>query len=733
MIINTRQNDIQVIGDIKEFKTSIDPKNIEFITTLLSSNLYSAPEQSFIREITSNAWDSHVEAGTTDTPVIIRFKQNATYTWSISIRDFGTGLSEERFKNIFCNIGSSTKRESNDYIGGFGIGRFSALACSDTVYITSFYQGICRKYVMVKSGNTITTNLLSTAPTDEKNGVEVTITNIASSKLFEFKNALKYIIFFPNVYIDGIDTKLNDVQIKSYKYFKAASQVTDFKLLLGNVLYPCNISMVSNDCRDFLRVIGYSGVVLSFNIGELDMTPNRESLIYNSKTIEAINRKALLARDEIDELVKKCLDKDYDDLYQYHLVSSKSIYYDPINNTAGSEILLSEGVWVDGSIINATFKGEEIDIDGLHYISSFFHANMPNIKGRFHNGKFYTDKHGYGTTKLRLPSCKYILILKGNGRLTQDLKDWLFQHYNQYTILTEFTKSDFWSYIQNEVCSMEFRHYKDRDKLIDYMYDYIMNTAVFFDPENDPDFKKYKEESKEARKKLGQKKLDTIRLNVFCNGYYSARTEEFKSIEQSIKRLKDYHRGAIFISRDEFDVWKPIAAIKNYALVVARKEVRDAFEKIKPSFYIDKLHLLENDKAFIRYNTILSVFDCNNIPAIFRNNEMYRMIPQDLCKIFKSIVTDYNKASEEYSLRSLIKSQCTKIDNYTLYYCNKLKDISSKYESVCREIGVNINGRDDLLGDIVATIVKNRKLYRINYHAYMRIKKNNLINALCKK
>ena len=72
MIINADKGNIKVLGDIREFKTSIDPKNLEFITTLLSSNLYSDPEQSFIREIVSNAWDSHVEAGTTDTPVIVK-------------------------------------------------------------------------------------------------------------------------------------------------------------------------------------------------------------------------------------------------------------------------------------------------------------------------------------------------------------------------------------------------------------------------------------------------------------------------------------------------------------------------------------------------------------------------------------------------------------------------------------------------------------------------------------
>ena len=120
MIINAEKNDIKVIGDMKEFKTSIDPKNIEFITTLLSSNLYSNPEKSFIREIVSNAWDSHVEAGTTDTPVIIRFKEITHSNWEITIRDFGIGLSPKRFKEVYCNIGSSTKRESNELIGGFG-------------------------------------------------------------------------------------------------------------------------------------------------------------------------------------------------------------------------------------------------------------------------------------------------------------------------------------------------------------------------------------------------------------------------------------------------------------------------------------------------------------------------------------------------------------------------------------------------------------------------------------
>lgn len=118
MKINASDSEIEIIGDVKEFKSSIDVKNLEFITTLLSSNLYSNPEESFIREIVSNAWDSHVEAGNTDTPVIIKIEGYESSDNFITIRDYGTGISPERFSEIYRNVGSSTKRDTNDYIGG---------------------------------------------------------------------------------------------------------------------------------------------------------------------------------------------------------------------------------------------------------------------------------------------------------------------------------------------------------------------------------------------------------------------------------------------------------------------------------------------------------------------------------------------------------------------------------------------------------------------------------------
>lgn len=120
MIIDSTGNNKITIGETQEYKTTIDIENLDFIATLLSSNLYSNPEASFIREIVSNGWDSQVEANNTDSPLIVRIKYNNNYSYNITIRDYGTGLSKEDFERIYCKIGTSTKRNSNDFLGCFG-------------------------------------------------------------------------------------------------------------------------------------------------------------------------------------------------------------------------------------------------------------------------------------------------------------------------------------------------------------------------------------------------------------------------------------------------------------------------------------------------------------------------------------------------------------------------------------------------------------------------------------
>ena len=127
MILNSNGSTVTTVGDVTEHQISIDEKNLEHIISILSTNLYSKPEQSFLREIVCNAIDAQVEAHS-DEPAIISMAYDANSGRNIiAIRDYGTGISPERFKDIYLNIGSSTKRESNDFIGSFGKRRYGKI------------------------------------------------------------------------------------------------------------------------------------------------------------------------------------------------------------------------------------------------------------------------------------------------------------------------------------------------------------------------------------------------------------------------------------------------------------------------------------------------------------------------------------------------------------------------------------------------------------------------------
>lgn len=349
MKFDSNNSDLQIVGDIQENKVGIDIQNLDFIVTILSTNLYSDPIGSFLRETVSNAFDSHVEAGVDD-PVLLILNKDLDDEYFCEIQDFGVGLSPERFDKIYKNIGSSTKRDSNEQIGGFGIGRFAALAYCDMVNITSTYDGIRTNYVMYKDGNSINISILSSLPTEDRNGVSVKIPiqNYDVNKFYD--SIFSQLSYFNNLYVnfENKDKELyfNSQKIKNYNNFKVlkySSPIYDnrnsLKILLGKVAYPINytetnisygtfISMFaekhnisnitegelksrmdngdlnSNKYFSFKKLLSKINIeslniVLKFEIGDLSVVPNREQILYNSKSNQIIFNKFYEAVYEI--------------------------------------------------------------------------------------------------------------------------------------------------------------------------------------------------------------------------------------------------------------------------------------------------------------------------------------------------------------------------------------------------------------------------------------------------
>jgi hypothetical protein len=303
MILNTKlSHDAEYLGDVQENRVGIDKSNIDFITTLLTSNLYSKPLESFLRETVANAYDSHVEAGTNEHILILIQDINQYKTYRISVRDYGTGVSPERFDKIYKNIGSSTKRQSNDFIGMFGIGRFSCLSCADVAQITSYYNGKKYSYVMYKNGGGINIDQLSVIEGDFKNGLEVSIEKYIYNHN-DLINAIRKLCLFDRLHISYkgnnsvISSKVadfNDRKVTHFNTFSRCSWLQDNNFFkVGNVIYDYDKYWLNT--RD--------GLIIDLPMGSVDITPNREALQFTDFTNNNIKARIADVKQELQDIV----------------------------------------------------------------------------------------------------------------------------------------------------------------------------------------------------------------------------------------------------------------------------------------------------------------------------------------------------------------------------------------------------------------------------------------------
>ena len=153
---------------------------------------YSNPYLAVLRELTSNASDSHIVAGQTRP---IEVTTPSALSPSLIIEDFGTGLTRNDLK-LYGQFGQSTKRDTNDLVGSFGLGSKSALAMSSQFSVTSVKNGK-RNTVIVHRAESGAPRMGFPFPeqdaTGEPNGVKITIPTMEGGK---FQQAIYNGFFF---------------------------------------------------------------------------------------------------------------------------------------------------------------------------------------------------------------------------------------------------------------------------------------------------------------------------------------------------------------------------------------------------------------------------------------------------------------------------------------------------------------------------------------------------------
>lgn len=177
------------------YKAQIDKSAAGLVMDILAK-LYTNPLAAAIREYTSNAIDAHIASGSTK-PVEVNLpsKQNQ---W-LTIRDYGKGLTAFDILTVYANFGSSDKRDSDKFIGGFGIGSKSGLAISDAIYVNSWTNGKLNSFVIKRTVDGIVTQFLKEnvdAPYNET-GTEVKVFVKENYLITNYKKSWKNDMYMP--------------------------------------------------------------------------------------------------------------------------------------------------------------------------------------------------------------------------------------------------------------------------------------------------------------------------------------------------------------------------------------------------------------------------------------------------------------------------------------------------------------------------------------------------------
>lgn len=293
------------------YDVKLDASASQLIMDVLAK-LYDNPVEAAIREYVSNAHDANVEAGSTE-PVHLHVPtEDEPY---LEVSDTGNGLDYLGIVSVFANFGTSTKRDSNEFIGGFGIGSKSGLAISDKIHVSSVCNGLLNEFVIERKDGILQTRFI----TENKKTTDHSGTTVAVNVKYDFLcnmenlelNKYHYVIQgwsaselivtnpeplqysavnlnndrVPDVFhkIPNTNTWISRIQINTTETYYARQHVR-----IGRVLYKIPDNIVRKLPDNIYEKIQFTTMVHDVPIGELRINYAREKLDVSEQ--ETVNK-----------------------------------------------------------------------------------------------------------------------------------------------------------------------------------------------------------------------------------------------------------------------------------------------------------------------------------------------------------------------------------------------------------------------------------------------------------
>lgn len=286
----------QIEANGKAFRTLID-------------GLYANKIQAVIRELSSNARDSHIEAGQAR-PFEVSIPTHLDPTFRV--RDFGVSLSHEGVMGLYTTIFKSTKETTNTQTGQLGLGSKSPFAYTDTFSVVAYLNGERRVYVaFLETDGVPCITHVGNSPTDEPNGLEVSFP-AKRQDMREFQCEMVRVSLgyqTGQVKIHGLEVKHPEPRLVGegwalYPSRDLGSYNQANFVRMGSVVYPIQYHLddVSSN---------YSAVI-DVPIGICDVTASREALSMDDDTKRFVREAIQRVNREVIEQVKDLIEQASD-------------------------------------------------------------------------------------------------------------------------------------------------------------------------------------------------------------------------------------------------------------------------------------------------------------------------------------------------------------------------------------------------------------------------------------
>jgi len=402
---------------LKEAAFSVDVEDFPLLLEFIRKHIYKNPIRTIVQEIIANANDAMREVGKAHNPIEIQLPTKLDPT--CYIKDFGPSITPERMHSVYIKYCKSTKRGTNDFNGGFGIGAKTPWAYRDSFGIMTVTEQahfedrenchVLRSYVAyIDESRCGRLAMVEEKVTDEPQGTTIAIPCNKGDES-QFEQWLVHLTRFweilgrprPTVHGDRsfswpeIDVKWQGEnwfvtkKIDSY----SRSEENQPLILLDGVPYPLSISDI--DFNRFPLPQKYQDILshpirLVFETGELMPALNRENIDYSESAQKVIVERLIEAATKIEEMISQQV-ADAPNLWEAKILV----------NEICSDFMFRYAIW----------KEIEVNADALNlmgYNIGQYTYGRPRFSGRL------------STSKPRSITCsnKTMLILDDNPDIT---------------------------------------------------------------------------------------------------------------------------------------------------------------------------------------------------------------------------------------------------------------------------------------------------------------------------